>query len=477
MLAIPPANYLLSEDSQINPQDYQMNTQLVRKYNVPGPRYTSYPTVPYWDTEPPTEEQWKQHVKDSFMRADATGEGISLYLHLPFCEKLCTYCGCNKRITVNHKVEDPYITTLLQEWDLYLKLFGRKPLIKEIHLGGGTPTFFSPANLQKLMEGLFAGAMVAPDAEMSFEGHPNNTTKEHLQTLYNLGFRRVSFGIQDFDPEVQRIINRIQPIENVERVSREAREIGYESINFDLIYGLPRQTMSSVISTIEKVMELKPDRIAFYSYAHVPWVSPGQRLYTEEDLPRDEEKRALYEKGKEMYEAAGYVEIGMDHFALKTDSLHKALQTARLHRNFMGYSNSGTRLMVGLGASSISDTWTAFVQNLKKVESYRMAVQRGHFPIFRGHLLSREDLVLRRHILNLMCRFKTSWTEDELKTFALLEAKSRLSELANDQLIKLKEDSVQVLNGGKPFIRNICMALDARLWRNKPHTQLFSSTI
>lgn len=454
-----------------------MNTNLVRKYNVPGPRYTSYPTVPYWDEVPPTEAQWKEHVKKAFTVSDTSGEGISLYLHLPFCEKLCTYCGCNKRITVNHKVEDPYITSLFQEWDLYLQLFGKKPLIKEVHLGGGTPTFFSPESLQRLMEGLFAGAIVAPSAEMSFEGHPNNTTKEHLQTLYNLGFRRVSFGIQDFDMEVQKIINRIQPYKNVERVTREAREIGYESINYDLIYGLPRQTMESVSSTIEKANHLRPDRIAFYSYAHVPWASPGQRKYTEADLPRDEEKRALYEKGKQLFEEAGYVEIGMDHFALKTDKLYEASQKAQLHRNFMGYSSSSSSMLIGLGASSISDTWTAFGQNLKKVEEYQAAVKEGRFPIFRGHLLTNEDLSLRRHILNLMCKFQTNWAEGEVKLIALPDAKTRLKELADDHLIRLGNDSLQVQEEGRPFIRNICMALDARLWRNKPQTKLFSSTI
>lgn len=454
-----------------------MNKDLVRKYNVPGPRYTSYPTVPYWEDIAPTEEQWMDHVSSAFKISDAKGEGISLYLHLPFCEKLCTYCGCNKRITINHNVEDPYITTLLQEWRLYQELFGKAPLIQEIHLGGGTPTFFSPANLQRMMEGLFLGSRLAEDAEMSFEGHPNNTSREHLQTLYDLGFRRVSFGIQDFNEEVQRVINRIQPYENVEQVTRWAREIGYESVNYDLIYGLPKQTMKSVIDTIQKSNFLKPDRIAFYSYAHVPWTSPGQRAYTEADLPKDEDKRALYEMGKQLFEEAGYVEIGMDHFALKTDKLYAAAQNADLHRNFMGYSTNATRLMVSLGCSSISDTWTAFGQNLKKVEEYREAVEKGHFPIFRGHLLTEEDLILRKHILDLMCRFKTNISAEALLEFDLVEAKDRLKELAEDQLIHLDQDSIQVHEAGKPFIRNICMALDARLWRNKPQTQLFSSTI
>lgn len=454
-----------------------MDRNLVRKYNVPGPRYTSYPTVPYWEDVVPTQEQWKEHVSNAFKISNNKREGISLYLHLPYCEKLCTYCGCNKRITINHKVEESYITTLLQEWRLYQKLFEQAPLLKEIHLGGGTPTFFSPSNLRRMMEGIFQGSIIANDAEMSFEGHPNNTTKEHLQTLYNLGFRRVSFGIQDFEKEVQRVINRIQPYDNVERVTREAREIGYESINYDLIYGLPKQTKKSVTETIQKSNFLKPDRIAFYSYAHVPWTSPGQRAYTEADLPKDEEKRELYEIGKKLLEEAGYEEIGMDHFALKTDKLYTAADKAELHRNFMGYSNSATRLMVGLGCSSISDTWTAFGQNLKIVEDYRNAVESGHFPIFKGHLLTEEDLVLRQHILNLMCRFITHWSEEEIVAYDLYEAKDRLLELEEDKLIYFDNDSIQVKPAGKPFIRNICMALDARLWRNKPKTQLFSSTI
>lgn len=233
--------------------------------------------------------------------------------------------------------------------------------------------------------------------------------------------------------------------------------------------------MAGVIDTIEKTNYLKPDRIAFYSYAHVPWTSPGHRSYTEADLPRDEEKRALYEKGKQLLEEAGYVEIGMNHFALKTDSLYEAWRSGALHRNFMGYSSSSTSMLIGLGASSISDTWTAF-QNVKKVEEYRKVVATGHFPIFRGHLLTEEDLKLRQHI-NLMCRFKTNWARKEEKTFALLDAKNRLRELAEDQLIHLEEDSVQVQEACKPFIRNICMALDARLWRKQPQTQLFSSTI
>ncbi|MEO8760911.1 MAG: oxygen-independent coproporphyrinogen III oxidase, partial [Bacteroidia bacterium] len=369
---------------------------LISKYNTPTPRYTSYPTVPYWDVIP-TVEEWKQSVKFSFKESN-NAQGISLYIHLPYCESLCTYCGCNTRITINHKVETPYIEAVLKEWNLYCLLFDEKPRIKEIHLGGGTPTFFSPENLKILIDGILSKAEIFDKADFSFEAHPNNTTFTHLETLYNLGFRRVSFGIQDFDPKVQQIINRIQSFEQVEKVVAEARSIGYTSINFDLIYGLPLQTRNSVTDTINKVQLLKPDRIAFYSYAHVPWIKPGQRSFTEADLPVDVEKRELYEIGCTKFKELGYEEIGMDHFALPSDSLCKAIKENTLHRNFMGYTHNSTQLMIGLGVSSISDTWYAFAQNVKTVEKYLAKVNASEFPLFRGHVLSKEDLIMRKHI-------------------------------------------------------------------------------
>ncbi|MDX5347946.1 MAG: radical SAM protein, partial [Hymenobacteraceae bacterium] len=272
---------------------------LISKYNVPVPRYTSYPTVPFWTDEKPDQVQWQQAVLKSFQISNNT-EGISLYVHLPFCESLCTYCGCNKRITKNHSVEPVYLKALLKEWQLYLNMFPAKPLIREIHFGGGTPTFFSAENLQFLVKGLLENAEVHPEAAFSFEGHPNNTTAEHLQGLYEVGFRRVSFGVQDLSLEVQQAINRIQPFENVQKVTELAREIGYTSVNFDLIYGLPFQTLESIQQTFEQVIQLQPDRIAFYSYAHVPWKHKAQRGYSEADLPSDSAKYALYEAGKKL---------------------------------------------------------------------------------------------------------------------------------------------------------------------------------
>ncbi len=449
---------------------------LIKKYNIAGPRYTSYPTVPYWDTTVPTTDQWLTSVRKSF---DETNEkdGISLYIHLPFCESLCTYCGCNTRITINHNVETPYIDAVLREWRMYLKVFKGTPRIKELHLGGGTPTFFSAKNLEKLIDGILKEASVCNGAEFSFEAHPNNTSIEHLITLFKLGFKRLSLGIQDFDYKVQEIVNRIQPFEKVENIVVAARNIGYESINFDLIYGLPLQTRKTVIDTINKVNLLKPDRIAFYSYAHIPWIKPGQRKFTENDLPIDEEKRALYEIGKEKFSENGYHEIGMDHFALKTDSLYKAAEKGTLHRNFMGYTHTYTNLMLGLGVSSISDTWNAYAQNVKKVEEYYNLINKNQFPIFKGHTLNEEDLIMRKHILNIMCRFETSWAQKEQQCEAIYDAINRLSELEKDNLIELKPFQLKVKKAARPFVRNVCMAFDAKLWRNTPESQIFSSTI
>lgn len=449
---------------------------LIQKYNVAGPRYTSYPTVPYWQTIPPTIEQWTLSIKKSFDETN-TKDGISVYIHLPFCESLCTYCGCNTRITVNHAVEEPYINAVLKEWKLYLDVFGEKPRIKELHLGGGTPTFFSSTNLKKLLDGITSMAIVCEDAEFSFEAHPNNTTFQHLNTLFQLGFKRLSLGIQDFDPKVQAIVNRIQHFESVEKVVTMARKMGYTSINFDLIYGLPLQTRKSVIDTINKVNLLKPDRIAFYSYAHVPWIKPGQRKFTENDLPIDEEKRALYEIGKEKFSENGYLEIGMDHFALTSDSLYKASKKGELHRNFMGYTHSFTQLMVGLGVSSISDTWYAYAQNVKKIEDYYELLNKGQWPLFKGHVLTVEDLILRKHILNIMCKFETSWVKENEQCDWMGEIIGRLSELEKDELIKISPYHLKIRKAGRPFIRNICMAFDARLASNIPKATVFSSII
>ena len=336
-------------------------------------------------------------------------EGISLYIHLPFCESLCTFCGCHKHITKRHELEEPYIDNLLKEWNLYLKILPDAPIIKEIHLGGGTPTFFSPNHLQKLIEGIFIKAEKSSKFEFSFEGHPNNTTYEHLKTLSQLGFSRVSFGVQDYSPKVQKAIHRIQPFENVENVTLWARQLSYTSISHDLVFGLPFQTEEDVRFTIEKTNILRPDRISFYSYAHVPWIKgTGQRGFDENDLPTADQKRRLYELGKQQLLDNGYVEIGMDHFALPSDTMYNSFINKNLHRNFMGYTASKTQLMIGLGISSISDSWYGFAQNVKSTKEYYEILEQNKIPVYRGHILNQEDLIIRKHILNLMAAASTA---------------------------------------------------------------------
>lgn len=454
-----------------------MSSNLISKYNVAGPRYTSYPTVPYWENDSFSLKKWKQNLIQSFQESNPE-QGISLYIHLPFCESLCTFCGCNKRITKNHAVETPYLESILQEWKLYLELFEEKPLIKEIHLGGGTPTFFSPENLTILLKRIFRYSIIAENPSFSFEGHPNNTTDKHLQSLFDLGFKRVSYGVQDYNPVVQKAINRHQPYENVEKATNNARKIGYTSVGHDIIFGLPFQTKDHVIYTIEKTKELKPDRIAFYSYAHVPWIKGnGQRGYKDEDLPVAAVKREMYEIGKQMLEEAGYIEIGMDHFALKTDSLYKAVKGKKLHRNFMGYTESKTQMMIGLGVSAISDSWYSFAQNVKSVEEYQSLVAEGIIPVYRGHVLTDEDLVIRNHILNLMCRLETNWESVETQFPELQDILKELKEMESDGLIEVSNEKLIVTEKGRPYVRNVCMAFDLLLQRKMPETQLFSMTI
>lgn len=454
-----------------------MSTSLIQKYNVPGPRYTSYPTVPYWNEAAFTVAQYKERLKKSFLESNSE-EGISIYIHLPFCESLCTFCGCNKRITKRHEVESPYIAAVLEEWDMYVNLLEEKPVIKEIHLGGGTPTFFSPANLKILLDGLFEKAVRAEETDFSFEGHPNNTKQEHLQLLYDLGFDRVSYGVQDYNFEVQRAIHRFQPFVNVKNATEGAREIGYTSVGHDLIFGLPFQTVDHIRETIAKTKELMPDRIAFYSYAHVPWIKGnGQRGFKEEDLPSAAVKREMYEVGKQLLAEAGYVEVGMDHFALKTDTLYKAMESNRLHRNFMGYTSSKTKVMIGLGVSAISDSWSGFAQNVKTIEEYYEILEKGELPLYRGHILTAEDEKMRQHILNLMCNLETSWKDDAMKFPELPEVLISLKEMEADGLLEFGDEKLIVKESGRPFVRNICMAYDLLLQRNKPETRLFSMTV
>ena len=441
----------------------KINPLLVRKYNQPVPRYTSYPTVPFWKNDIAIDE-WEEKFAEQFNRHNAS-DGLSIYIHLPFCESLCTYCGCNKKITQNHSVEEEYLQAIEKEWKLYRKLMKQTPVIREIHLGGGTPTFFSPKNLRYLLNTLLKTSIVHPMHEFSIEGHPNNTTKQHLETLYSLGFRRISYGVQDMDPEVQRVINRIQPIENVQRATENARAAGFTSVNFDLIYGLPLQSLQSIENTINQVIGLKPDRIAFYSYAHVPWTSRGQRLFNEADLPDAEVKIQLYLKGKELLMANGYYDIGMDHFALPHDDLYIAKQKGKLHRNFMGYTTQNSGLLIGLGVSSISDLGNAFAQNEKTLHDYYASVNDGKLAVKRGYFLNEEDIAFRQYIKDISCKGATVFHPEHL--FLLEEfCFPQLEQLAADGLVEYDKKYLTIKGEGHYFIRNICTAFDLYLQRD-----------
>ena len=411
-----------------------MSTSLINKYNVAGPRYTSYPTVPYWDDSSFSARSYLRTLKATFDQSNS--KGISVYIHLPFCESLCTFCACHKHITKRHEVEDMYIETVLKEWRLYVDFLKEKPNIKELHLGGGTPTFFSSKNLRKLMEGIFEISSLTAKYELSFEAHPNHTTREQLQTLFDLGFRRLSFGIQDYGKKVQQAINRIQTFEQVQKVTHSSREIGYTSVSHDLVFGLPFQTIKNIKDSIQKTALLLPDRISLYSYVHVPWIKGvGQRGFDALDLPNANQKRELYESAKAAFTALGYEEIGMDHFALKSDSLYHSAKQNKMHRNFMGYTTNKTQLMIGLGMSAISDSWGGFAQNIKSVKDYQQSVQSNQFPLLRGHILSEEDKVIRLHILNIMCHFETSWQKSSMKFDGLAKTLNRLQEMEKDGLI------------------------------------------
>jgi len=332
--------------------------------------------------------------------------------------------------------------------------------------------------LKILIAGIFLKAESAEDFDFSFEGHPNNTKNEHLQVLYDLGFKRVSYGVQDYNLDVQVAINRFQPFVNVKNATESARRIGYTSVGHDIIFGLPFQTVDHIKNTIAKTKELMPDRIAFYSYAHVPWIKRnGQRGFKDSDLPSADVKREMYEIGKELLAEAGYIEIGMDHFALRTDSLYRAVEEKKLHRNFMGYTTSKTKVMIGLGVSAISDSWTGFAQNEKKIEDYYDRLDLNELPLYRGHLLTTEDERMRQHILNLMCKLETSWEDDRMKFDELPEILENLQEMENDGLLIRKNNGLYITEEGRPYVRNVCMAFDLLLQRHQPETQLFSMTI
>lgn len=432
-------------------------TQLLEKYDVPVPRYTSYPPVPSWQ-ETPSASRWFDALNDALAADPAS---LALYVHLPFCETLCTFCGCNTVITQNHGRSAPYVATVLAELETYLRqvpMLAARP-VSQLHLGGGTPTFMPPDVLATLLRGIAARL---PQRAAGFEGSvevdPRVTTRAHLDAMRALGISRISLGVQDFDAEVLRLVNRPQPFEITSALCAEARACGYDSINFDLIYGLPGQSLSTMARLADGVLALRPDRLAVYSFARVPWIKPAQRKFKDEDVPAGAAKRALYETLRDRLLGAGYLEIGLDHFALPHDALAAASARGTLHRNFMGYTDRRTTALLGLGVSAISETPSAYHQNEKVITVYERRVRDGEIPTLRGHLLSDDD----RHRAGVIRALMTSGRAP-LTAADAASARAELAELVHDGLLEIGDRELRITAAGKPFIRNVAAFFDGYL--------------
>lgn len=441
--------------------------EMINKYNRPGPRYTSYPPVPYWNNTP-NETTWISHLKTNY----DPQKGMDLYVHVPYCESLCYYCGCSRTITKNHAVEDSYLEMVLKEWDLYQQKLGFTPTINSLHFGGGTPTFLSPANLERLIKSLLKNKLETFIG--SIEIDPRTCQSAHLKVLADNDIKRVSLGIQDFDPVVQKAINREQSPSMVEALVGKIREHNISSINFDLIYGLPKQTTESIAKTIEIVIKQRPDLIAFYSYAHLPEKIKNQRLIPDEDLPSPEQKRELYELGKKLLQENGYQDVGMDHFALPSSFLYKAKIENNLHRNFMGYVDKKSPILLGLGPTSISDSSLSFIQNIKDVKAYEEAVMANHLPIEKGHTHSNKDLLVQDMILELMCSNQANLGHKDIPHWP--EIQKELYEFEQDGILELTGNTLRLTEMGKVFVRNVAMCFDFYL-REKTSSVKFSQTI
>jgi oxygen-independent coproporphyrinogen III oxidase len=433
---------------------------LLGRRHLPSPRYTSYPTVMHWGAVP-AESGWLE----GFSRAlSAPASRIGMYVHVPFCQQLCTFCGCNMRLARNHALAAPYVATVLREFAIYRERLAASSLtLGELHLGGGTPTYLPAAVLDTLLDGLLQHCAKTADAELAIEVDPRNTTREQLQVLRRHGFNRLSIGVQDFDLRVLEIVNRVQTAEQVQRVVDDARDLGFESLSFDLIYGLPLQTADSLAATFDVVDQLQPDRISFLPYAHVPWIKPSQRQYTEADLPDATVRQQLYLLGRERMSAAGFVEIGMDQYAREHDTLAVALAQGNLHRSFMGFSATPTQALLGLGVSAIGDNAQAYAQNEKNLQQYDNRVLSGNLPLQRGHVLDADDLRIRALLWDLLNRSRATVTESDRASRWWGHTQTSLETLQQDGIVSLDANAIIVTELGRAFLRHVGMAFDQYL--------------
>jgi oxygen-independent coproporphyrinogen III oxidase len=448
-----------------------LSPDLLRRYDVNGPRYTSYPTADRF-VEAFTDADYAQALEQRRASPAGLTLPLSLYIHIPFCESLCYYCGCNKIITKHHDRAAGYLKYLEREVQLHTDRLGVGQAVSQLHLGGGTPTFLSDDELRQLMGMLRRSFNFAPGGEYSIEVDPRTIDETRLQALAQLGFNRLSFGVQDFDPDVQKAVHRIQPAEQVFKLVEQARAIGFDSINVDLIYGLPRQTAESFARTLEQIKQLRPDRIALYAYAHLPERFKPQRRIIGSELPQAPDKVNMLSQSLNALVAAGYVYVGMDHFALPNDSLAVAKRQGRLHRNFQGYSTQPDCDLIGLGVSSIGKVGATYSQNAKTMEEYCDLIDHGRLPVVRGLALSRDDLARRAVIMSIMCQGQVLFESIELawlldfKEYFAAELES-MKNLVDQGLVVMDDAGIQVTSVGWYFVRAVAMVFDRYLMADR----------
>ena len=454
--------------------------ELLVRFDVPGPRYTSYPTADRF-VEAFGEADYIQALEQRREATRRKAQPLSLYVHIPFCESLCYYCACNKIITKHKDRAQSYLRYLAREVELQVAHMGEGQSVCQLHLGGGTPTFLSDDELRELMAMLRRHFQFVPGGEYSVEVDPRTIDENRLAVLAELGFNRLSFGVQDFDPAVQKAVHRVQPAGKVFALVHAARALGFESVNVDLIYGLPLQTPESFARTLAQVNELKPDRIALYAYAHLPERFKPQRRIHAAELPSAGAKVAMLSQSLDAFTEAGYVYIGMDHFALPNDALAVAKRQGRLHRNFQGYSTQSDCDLIALGVSAIGRMGATYSQNAKTIEEYCDALDQGHLPIVRGLALSRDDLIRRAVIMAIMCQgellfesVNLAWLIDCKKYFA--NEIAQLQAMQNDGLVKIDDHGITVTPTGWFFVRGVAMVFDRYLQLDRNRTK-FSKII
>lgn len=455
----------------------RISDEFLRKYNRPGPRYTSYPTAPVWKDDIGPED-----LERFYASADAKGTPVSLYMHIPFCESLCLFCACNVSIQKDKGVAIPYLDVLKREISHVGRFVSKKRPVIQFHWGGGTPTYLTPAQMEDLFGHTDERFTFAPDAEIGIEVDPRVTNRAHLESLRRLGFNRLSMGIQDFQAKVQETIHRVQPYELTRDLIVAARELGFESLNVDLIYGLPYQTSESFKATIDQVLTLAPDRVAMFSYAHVPWLKKQQGSF-EAYLPDGMEKFRIFRAGLDKFLGAGYLYIGMDHFARPTDELAVAQRNRTLHRNFQGYTTKAGADLYGMGVSAISSIGDAYAQNRREVPAYEAAVAGRGIATMRGYRLSPDDQIRRAVISRLLCHtiipkhevereFSISFDEYFSKELGMLE------QFQSEGLVTVESGEIRVTALGRIFIRNVAMTFDRYLHEQQMDQRpLFSKTL